>query len=285
MTHPAAAFLHRKRGPRTKIQPPAQPTAIIQDYYSDIKPMVAFARQLVRKNLIPRLVDLGARTDAKDPTIKQIVHAMSQAWHRQWSGPRISKAASAAAAATNRHAEAQVFQQVKQGLGITLEHVADKRMMGMIAKFTTDNVDLIRTVPEEYFGQIEQTVLDGVSKGRRAADLADDIEERGDVAANRVRLIASDQIRKFNADLTETRHRELGIDRYTWRRTPGAAKKPREEHEEDREGNVYAYDDPPGDEEDPAEGGNPAVAINCTCWAEPFLDDILAALDGEGEEA
>jgi uncharacterized protein with gpF-like domain len=293
MAHPAAAFIHRKRVAPTKIHPPLPTDGIAQAYFEDLRPMVRFAEKLVQVHVVPMLStgdqSPGNRKDHADADTKEkhpivgVVKRLEKAWHKKFDGPKISKAASAAAAATNKHSEREIFKQIKSGLGIQLESVADKRMQKRIAEFTKANVALIQTVPEQYFDQIQQTVLDGVAAGRRADEIEDDLIERGEVAENRAKLIASDQVKKFNADLTEARHRDLGIDKYIWGRMPGAAKVPREEHIE-REGNVYSYDDPPGDEDDPEEGGNPAVAIGCTCFAIPYMQPILDALDSEGED-
>ena len=65
---------------------------------------------------------------------------------------------------------------------------------------------------------------------------------------------------------TEQRQRRLGVTHYRWRyiKTRGNC------GHADREGQVFAWDDPPP-------GGHPGQAVGCMCWAEgvfPDFDDL-----------
>lgn len=138
-----------------------------------------------------------------------------------------------------------------------------------------ENVDLIRSIPDRLFPEVRRVVEEGWSKGRTVDDLADDVEKRFGVSESRARLIARDQIGKINAKVTEARHKEIGIEKFTWgtagdervRGNPaGLYPKARPSHWE-REGKVFRYDDPP-------EGGNPGEDFQCRCVALPVIPDL-----------
>ncbi len=276
--HPAAAFLHRARGPRSKMRPPAHPDGAILAYYGDLRPMVHYAEALTQEGLVPHLVALGAapaRADAAMPEVTRIIERLRKAWGAKVPASRIAKAAASAATATSAHNRRELFKQIKAGLGISLDDVADRHLKARIDQFTTENVALIKTVPEEYFDQIQDVALDGIAKGRRADQIASDLVERGHVAQNRARLIARDQIGKFNGDLTKTRQTDLGIEEYEWGGIDDDRERPAHVA---RNGHVYRWDAVLPGSDDPGIGGHPGDAIQCRCFASPRLDKILAAL-------
>lgn len=266
------------------MQPPIPPTTIQLAYYGDLRAMVLYAQQLVKRDIVPRLGDMlpaskedAARLDAAAHPISSIIASMLDAWHKRFTGPKISKAASKAAAAASQHSERQLFKQIKSGLGIQLESVGDKHMQKRLDDFTTENVALIKTVPEEYFGQVKDVVLAGIKAGQRADQVAADLVERGNVAENRAKLIARDQIGKFTGALTQARQTDLGVERFTWQTMGDERVRPA--HAE-RNGKEYSWSNPPGDAGDPGDGATPGQGIQCRCFAAPVLSGILDALEG-----
>ena len=68
--------------------------------------------------------------------------------------------------------------------------------------------------------------------------------------------------------MTQARQMKLGIERYRWR-TAGDTRV-RTEHAM-REGQIFSWDRPPPD-------GHPGQPINCRCYAEPVIEDVLKGL-------
>jgi SPP1 gp7 family putative phage head morphogenesis protein len=124
------------------------------------------------------------------------------------------------------------------------------------------NVNLIKTIPAQYFERLNTTVLTGIQQGQRYSDIADSIQEIYGVTDNRAKLIARDQTSKTNAAIAETRQTDLGIEEYTW--LTAGDERVRETHA-DNEGQVFRWDSPP------AETGHPGHDINCRCVAIPMI--------------
>jgi SPP1 gp7 family putative phage head morphogenesis protein len=137
-----------------------------------------------------------------------------------------------------------------------------------LAEAVRENVRLIRTIPENLLNDVEGIVSRGVRRGRRASEMAKEIQKRFKVNENKAKLIARDQTSKLNGELTQLRQTSLGIRRYIW--LTARDERVRPEHE-DRDGEIFRWDEPPED-------GHPGEPINCRCVAQPILDDILDQL-------
>jgi SPP1 gp7 family putative phage head morphogenesis protein len=125
------------------------------------------------------------------------------------------------------------------------------------------NVALIKSIPEQYFQQLETGILDRFSQGQRWEDIAEWIEERTGVAESRANTIARDQVGKLNGTLGELRMRSAEVKKYIWRTSLDERVRP--DHQE-REGKIFSWSDPPED-------GHPGQPINCRCSAEPVFED------------
>jgi SPP1 gp7 family putative phage head morphogenesis protein len=103
-------------------------------------------------------------------------------------------------------------------------------------------------------------MLSQLQAGAPAREIISNIRETYPVTMNRARLIAFDQIGKFNGAIDKVRFENLGVEKYRWRTQGDLRVRP--EHEE-LEGEVRSWDDSP----------IPGQEIRCRCWAEPVLDD------------
>jgi SPP1 gp7 family putative phage head morphogenesis protein len=124
------------------------------------------------------------------------------------------------------------------------------------------NVNLIKSVPAQYFERLNSTVLTGIQQGQRYSEIADSIQDIYGVTDSRAKLIARDQTSKTNAAIAETRQTDLGIEEYTW--LTAGDERVRQTHA-DNDGLVFRWDSPP------AETGHPGHDINCRCVAIPMI--------------
>ena len=162
----------------------------------------------------------------------------------------------------------QLSKQVRAALGTDV-FINDRRLARVVDGFLHHNVALIKDVPAELASNIEKAVQNALTSGTLHGDLAKTLEDKFGFAEDRAARIARDQIGKLYGQINAARQKDLGIRRFTWRTT--GDEKVRDEHEE-REGEVYSYDDPP-------DGELPGEPINCRCTADPVFEDILAALE------
>lgn len=133
----------------------------------------------------------------------------------------------------------------------------------MIDTWVEVNVALIKSIDDRYFADVTRVLRDGLETGRSTRDLTADVERRFQVSGSRARLIVRDQLGTLNAQLTEARQTELGIERYTWRSSEDD--RVRATHE-DFNGQVFTW----------AQGspeGHPGEPIACRCTADPIIAD------------
>jgi SPP1 gp7 family putative phage head morphogenesis protein len=167
-------------------------------------------------------------------------------------------------------------QQLKVLLGIDVL-TGDDRLLGLTQDFVSENVALIKSIPAQYFDQVEDVVLSNVRAGRRSSVIEDEIARRFDVSATRAAFIARDQTNKFNGNITRQRHQDLGIVEYIWR----TARDDRVRPDHSRlEGETFRYDSPPVVDLRTGRRENPGGDFNCRCTAEP----VIPGLDVEPQD-
>ena len=138
-----------------------------------------------------------------------------------------------------------------------------------------DNIALITSIPEKYFGRVEKTLTDGWTSGLRWESMVDQIAEDGHITENRAKLIARDQTAKMNSAFNQERQQQVGIEKYEW--STSEDERVRDSHAE-LDGQVFDWDDPPIVD---GEKVNPGEAIQCRCVAIPYVDMGDAALGFE----
>jgi len=141
-----------------------------------------------------------------------------------------------------------------------------------------DNVQLIKSIPQEYFGK----VADAISRNFKgipqedAKSLAGRLQNIGNITNRRAVFIARDQTAKVNSALTQARHKDAGVNKYIWRTSKdnrvvgnpnGKYPKATRGHGNHfkREGDVFYYNKPLHD-------GHPGQAFNCRCKAVAIID-------------
>ena len=93
----------------------------------------------------------------------------------------------------------------------------------------SENVNLIKSIPQEYFTDIEGAVMRSVQVGRDLGSLAKELEEHYGVSKRRAALIARDQNNKCTAAIDRSRKIELELYDNIWLHSH-AGKTPRPTH-------------------------------------------------------
>ena len=156
--------------------------------------------------------------------------------------------------------------------GFAVKFTVSPSVQNMLDTVIAENVSLIKSIPSQYFTEIEGMVMRSVQAGRDLGTLTTEIQERFGITRRRAILIASDQNNKATAAITRKRQMDLGITEAIWRHSH-AGKHPRPTHVA-ADGRRYKLDQgclippKPGDE---AEFIYPGEAINCRCIGSPVL--------------
>ena len=256
--------------PKKRRKPPRQPKSLQVAYWVHLRRLTRYAQRLVKERLVPLLPMLMERAtpsayqDALPPgkraqhVLEAIRNQMAKAT-RQELVERAPRAIGKLVAERNAH--------ILEGQGIEAKLNGTKKA---IDAFTAENVALIRSVPVDYLQEVETAVHRAMTAGERHETLAKTIAERGGVMENRAKLIARDQVLKFNGSLNRVRQQAAGVDSYIWRTVED--ERTRDAHA-DFDGNTYTWAEGAGDGS-PEEGVHPGEAINCRCWSEPILPDL-----------
>ena len=141
--------------------------------------------------------------------------------------------------------------------------------------FAHENASLIHGMTEEQTRDIEQSVFRDVQAGASAKDIRANINEIVQGTKTRAKLIARDQVNKFNGRLSELRQTSLGVEKYTWRTSDDERVRP--DHQR-LDNEVFSWDNPPATVTTGKRAGernHPGGDINCRCIAEPIFPDEL----------
>ncbi|MCU5775114.1 phage minor head protein [Erwiniaceae bacterium BAC15a-03b] len=153
--------------------------------------------------------------------------------------------------------------------GFTVEFKMTAPMNNALQATIAENVGLIRSIPEQYFTQVQTLVMQSVTRGRDLGALTDELERRYGITRRRAALIARDQNNKATSVMQAARQQSLGITQGIWRHSH-AGKEPRKSHVK-ADGKVFDLskgmylDDKwvmPGEE------------INCRCTWSPVIPGL-----------
>lgn len=263
----------RRRRPRKRRSRMRYPRNVEQDYLSALLELLRQTHARVIAQVVPLLGDLARqaapradalRMDAWADVLGAVIDALEEQAQRDTASPGVRALPTSVGQKVNAHSSAETSRVIKERLG--LDVVA--RVPGLddrMAAFARQNVKLITSLPTDYLYDVEQAALRALREGKRAEDIAAMLEDRYGVAQSRAALIARDQVGKLQGQLSQARQTALGLKRYRWRTSDDERVRP--EHRA-RDGELFSWSDPPED-------GHPGQPIQCRCWPDPELDDLL----------
>ena len=143
-----------------------------------------------------------------------------------------------------------------------------RTMRDVMTATITENVSLIRSIPEQFHTQIEGLVMRSFVVGGDLQQLTGDLQKRFKVTRKRAELIARDQTIKATSAFARVRYLDMGIKEAVWMHS-GAGKEPRPTHVRN---SGKRYDIERG-WFDPAVGEyiHPGQLINCRCTSRPVV--------------
>lgn len=216
--------------------------------------------------------DSRKRADADyDSATKNIGRLMRVSYVGKVSDSKVQRAATDAALATSSQQKEELRKQANETFGVD-PFIHEPWLASAVSANVRQSVELIKTIPETYFGRIEASVTRGVIAGKRAEEIAQDLKNHFlDAGADefvkmeaRAGLIARDQVNKFFGNLAKLRQEDLGVKAYIWRTSLDERVRPSHAA---REGKRFSWDNPPED-------GHPGQPINCRCVADPVLEEL-----------
>lgn len=165
---------------------------------------------------------------------------------------------------TSQMNKQRFYKSIENAIGIDMNRVIQRENLEdiLLAK-TRENINLIKTIPEEYFKKLETIVYSGTTQKSSATSMLKQIQNVGGVTENRAKLIARDQTSKLNSAITQQRQLNLGITEYVW--ITSGDERVRESHRS-KNGKTFKWSEPPADT------GHPGNDIQCRCIAQPIIN-------------
>ena len=270
---PSSARNTRKRVRTLTPTKPARGVAL--NYFDDVN--VLNQRMYVSGQTIKQIADSGASAAEVSSSLETSQQQFSQSYALLAAGIATAFILSASTDSKNK-----TESSIARSFNVPRETVTilDPQQITDIQEAAiAENVQLIKTIPAQYFNQIAQAVSANFSGRPQTGDaesLAGRIQKIGSVTTKRSQFIARDQTAKVTSAVTESRHQAVGIKKYRWRNSQdqrvvgnpsGLYPKGNKGHGNHwvRENKVFYYARPPFD-------GNPGHAFNCRCTAEAVLD-------------
>ena len=168
---------------------------------------------------------------------------------------------------------AAFYETLPTQLGVFLAAKEPDIPTGVSNRWIEKNVRTIRIegsprippIPQEHFKKLERTIRIAVHRNIRPEETLKALRKIPGITERRAQTIARDQVGKHNGQMTQIRHQGVGITRYKWRTVGDDSVRDRHESREDE---IFSYASPPPD-------GHPGEPVQCRCWAEPYLQDVL----------
>lgn len=192
---------------------------------------------------------------------------------RQWA-KRFDEAAPKLARWFAQSAERRsraALDKILRDAGVSVRFQMNAEMRDAYQATLSENVGLIRSIPQQYHTQIEGMVMRSVSAGRDLSDLTSELQARFGVTRRRAALIARDQNNKATAVFVRVRQKQAGITKAMWLHSHGG-KEPRKTHLAN-DGKLY---DPSRGWYDPDPKVRrhiwPGELINCRCVSRSVVE-------------
>lgn len=257
---------------RKRLPPQLTPMMIERSYTRELHLIIMEVREALKPllNEIPILLrDIPSiyRYDAGEgKKIKDLADKARKTLAKTVTPDRLKTLARKFGERTSVFQKAQLAKQTKAAIGVEIIG-KDKKLAKLMERFVSTNVSLITNIPERIVGELEATINRAVQLGTSTKELGKQIASKFEIEDKKAAGIARDQVGTFYGQLNATRQQDLGIEKFIWRTVGDERVRP--EHRS-RDGQEYSYKDPPS-------GELPGTPINCRCWAEPVIDDILNA--------
>lgn len=159
--------------------------------------------------------------------LQRAVRRMTRQWQRRFATGAEELARYFALSARNRNDRA--LAQILKRAGFSVAFKPTEAMRDVMKATVEQNVQLIKSIPQQYLTQVQGAVMRSVQTGRDLESLTKELRKDFGVTKRRAAFIALDQNNKATSAMQKVRQVELGITQGIWMHSH-ATKEPRKTH-------------------------------------------------------
>lgn len=269
---------------RTEVLIPGIPANIgIQNEYARsirrlirplIKDALKFTLEAYKKYRDSEMITNDAPIDFDNRRLQQLLDVIQSRFGkyiREWDIEKIEGIASKFIGKIDTTTRAGLMQHLKAA-GVVIDFKVSPLIEPALREHIAVNVNLIKTIPETYFKELTDVVIDSALKGRDMASIYEHIKGLNEVTDRRAELIAIDQTNKATQSLNLLETKGMGIKRGVWKHIPGE-KSSRKTHIE-MDGKLFDLDVGLYDE-DVNKYVLPGELYYCRCDFRPDISELL----------
>lgn len=249
-------------------------------YYEDLAALIEQMAEETHRALVKNFKAPDAQEYfAMDDSVASSSRILTSALQKKFTQLFAAKAKGLAGKMTGANEKAtstslhKSLEQLSGGLSLGTRVLGEETQEVMKASIT-ENVGLIKSIPSQYFTQIEGAVMRSITTGNGLQTLVPFLKKYKGVTMRRAQFIADDQSRKVYTNLAASRMREIGFTKYIWRHS-SSSHNPRQLHL-DLDGTIQDLDKPPviqyAKGSQPQVRGKPGDLINCNCFMQIIVD-------------
>lgn len=190
---------------------------------SEMEASVSFWVESAYRNNEPRI----AQDELPASALKAAIRKLTARWTKRFNEAAPKLADYFATAVEKRSSTA--LKNILKEAGFTVEFKLTSAQRDIINATVNQNVQLIRSIPQQFLGQVEQSVMRSVQTGRDLGPLAKELQEHYGVTRRRAAFIARSQNNLATSSMDRARRLELGLDESQWMHS-GGGKHPRPTH-------------------------------------------------------
>lgn len=192
------------------------------EYRRKLQDLLHEMQEDVKKELTAYLKKNTAQ-DSDDDTWAQIMKWLRKKWYKKYD-EKSREFAKWITDKTRKRTSAQVMRKLKQ-MGMTLKPHYSKQDKEMIRDITSNNVALIKSIPQQYLYTVQQAVNNAFITGFDMQSVTETIEEIltpvDEKSNNRAALLARDQINKTTQQFAIFEAKSVGATKGRWIHVPG----------------------------------------------------------------
>ena len=167
------------------------------------------------------------------------------------------------------------------GLELTDDYYLGEFYKRSLKEWTDLNVDLIKSIPKNSLGEMEDIVLNGFKKGETIKSIMQDIQHTYGVSRNKAKFLARDQMAKLNSNIAQMQQTDAGVNEYIW--SSSGDGRVRDRHKE-LDGKKFKWSEPPIVDKKTGRRAHPGEDYQCRCVALPVFDIDTLDLPMSGQD-